>query len=87
VSVRTVGGTGVLTAARDPVVLEGWGERVTDAGRIASFVDAVNATYDAGLTPEFQDPAVNGTFAVTPVRDFALTGADFAGSPTRWTFG
>jgi PPOX class probable F420-dependent enzyme len=72
--------------ARDPVVLEGRAERVTDAGRIAAFVAAVNAKYDAGLTAEFQDPAVNGTFAVSPVRAFALSGADFPGSPTRWTF-
>ena len=73
--------------ARDPVVLEGRAEVVTDTARIAAFVDAVNAKYDAGLTPDFQDPAVNGTFAVTRVRVFALSGADFAGSPTRWTFG
>jgi general stress protein 26 len=72
--------------ARDPVVLEGRAERVTDAERIAAFVETVNAKYDAGLTPDFQDPAVNGTFAVTPVRAFALSGADFAGSPTRWRF-
>jgi PPOX class probable F420-dependent enzyme len=71
---------------RDPVVLEGRAERVTDPGRIAAFVAAVNAKYDAGLTPDFQDPAVNGTFAVSPVRAFALSGADFPGSPTRWTF-
>jgi len=72
--------------ARDPVVLEGEAERVTDAAAIAAFVAAVNAKYDAGLTTDFQDPAVNGTFAVRPVRAFALSGADFAGSPTRWTF-
>jgi nitroimidazol reductase NimA-like FMN-containing flavoprotein (pyridoxamine 5'-phosphate oxidase superfamily) len=72
--------------ARDPVVLEGLAERVTDPDRIAAFVAAVNAKYDAGMTTEFQDPAVNGSFAVRPVRAFALSGADFAGSPTRWTF-
>jgi PPOX class probable F420-dependent enzyme len=72
--------------ARDPVVLEGRAERVTDPGRIAAFVDAVNGKYDAGMTADFQDPAVNGTFAVTPVRVFALSGADFPGSPTRWRF-
>jgi hypothetical protein len=71
---------------RDPVVLEGEAERVTDAQRIAAFVAAVNAKYGAGLTAEFQDPAVNGTFAVRPTRAFAFSGADFVGSPTRWTF-
>ena len=73
--------------ARDPVVLEGRAEVVTDTARIAAFVDAVNAKYDAAVTTDFQDPAVNGTFAVLPVRVFALSGADFTGSPTRWTFG
>ena len=72
--------------ARDPVVLEGRAERVTDPDRIAAFVEAVNAKYDASLTTDFQDPAVNGTFAVPPSRAFALSGADFAGSPTRWRF-
>jgi hypothetical protein len=86
VSVRTVGSRGVLTNARDPVVLEGRAEVVTDAARIGAFVDAVNAKDGAGLTPDFQAPAVNGTFAVSPVRVFALSGADVAGSPTRWTF-
>jgi PPOX class probable F420-dependent enzyme len=72
--------------ARDPVVLEGVAERTTDPGAIADFVAAVNAKYDAGVTVDFQDPAVNGTFAVRPVRAFALSGADFPGSPTRWRF-
>jgi PPOX class probable F420-dependent enzyme len=72
--------------ARDPVVVEGRAERVTDLGLIAAFVEAVNVKYDAGLTTDFQDPAVNGTFAVTPERAFALSGADFTGSPTRWRF-
>jgi PPOX class probable F420-dependent enzyme len=72
--------------ARDPVVVEGRAEQVTGAAAIGAFVDAVNAKYDGGMTVEFQDPAVNGTFAVRPVRAFALSGADFAGSPTRWTF-
>jgi hypothetical protein len=68
------------------VVVEGAAERLTDADRIAAFVGAVNAKYDAGMTVEFQDPAVNGTFAVRPVRAFALNHEDFTGSPTRWTF-
>jgi len=72
--------------ARDPVVCEGVAERTTDPGAIATFVAAVNAKYDASVTVEFQDPGVNGTFAVRPVRAFALSGADFAGSPTRWRF-
>src|SRR4051812_20432159 len=72
--------------ARDPVVVDGVVERVIDPERIAAFVGAVNAKYDAGMTTEFQDPEVNGTFAVRPVRVIALSGADFTGSPTRWRF-
>jgi len=73
--------------ARSPVVVDGTAERVTDAGRIAGFVAAVNAKYRADMTVEFQDPAINGTYAVRPVTVIALTDGDFTGSPTRWRFG
>jgi len=72
--------------ARNPVVVDGTAERVTDLDRIAAFVAAVNAKYQAGVTVEFQDPAVNGTYAVRPVTVIALTDGDFQGSPTRWRF-
>lgn len=57
--------------ARDPVVVDGV---------------AVNAKYGGGLTVEFQDPAVNGTYGVRPFTIIALSESDFAGSPTRWRF-
>jgi PPOX class probable F420-dependent enzyme len=72
--------------ARNPVVLDGVAERVTDTGAIAEFVTAINAKYAAAVTVEFQAPAVNGTFAVAPHRVIALTDGNFTGSPTRWTF-
>jgi PPOX class probable F420-dependent enzyme len=72
--------------ARDPVVVEGQAERLVDQGTIAAFVAAVNAKYDSDITTEFQDPAVNGTYAVAPVTAFAVSHDDFTGSPTRWTF-
>jgi pyridoxine/pyridoxamine 5'-phosphate oxidase len=72
--------------ARDPVVLEGVAQRATAGEELAAFLAAVDAKYAAGLTAEFLDPAVNGTYAVRPVRAFALRGEDFAGSPTRWRF-
>ena len=72
--------------ARSPVVLDGVAERVVDGGAIRAFVAAINAKYAAALTVEFQDPAVNGTFAVAPHRVIALSDGDFTGSPTRWTF-
>jgi nitroimidazol reductase NimA-like FMN-containing flavoprotein (pyridoxamine 5'-phosphate oxidase superfamily) len=72
--------------AQNPVVLEGVAARVTDRDGIARFLDAMNARYDAGMTAEFLDPAVNGTYAVRPDRAFAITHEDFTGSPTRWSF-
>ena len=72
--------------AGDPVVVEGVAERVTERAGIVPFLDAVNAKYDADLTEDFLDPAVNGSYAVRPVRVFALTHGDFTGSPTRWSF-
>ena len=73
--------------ALNPVVVEGVAERVVDPEGIAAFVDAVNRKYDADVTVAFQDPAVNGTYAVRPETVIALTHGDFTGSPTRWRFG
>jgi PPOX class probable F420-dependent enzyme len=72
--------------ARDPVVVEGVAERVAEPAGIRAFLAAVNAKYGSALTEEFLDPAVNATIAVRPVTVFALSGADFTGSPTRWSF-
>jgi PPOX class probable F420-dependent enzyme len=72
--------------ARDPVVVEGVAERVVEPGALAAFLAAVNAKYGSTLTEDFLDPAVNATVAVRPVTVFALSGADFTGSPTRWRF-
>ena len=72
--------------AGDPVVVEGLAERVTQPAAIAAFLDAVNAKYDVRLEPDFLDPGINGSYAVRPVRAFALNHGDFAGSPTRWRF-
>ena len=71
--------------ARNPVVVDGVAEQVTDRAGIEAFVGAVNAKYGGGVSVEFLDPAVNGTFAVRPERVFAISEDDFAGSPTRWT--
>jgi PPOX class probable F420-dependent enzyme len=73
--------------AQNPVVVEGQADRVVDPERIAAFVAAVNAKYDADMTVEFQDPEVNGTYTVRSITVIALTHGDFTGSPTRWRFG
>jgi hypothetical protein len=67
-------------------VLDGVVSRIAEPGTIREFVAAVNGKYAAGLTVDFQDPALNGTYAVTPRRMIALSDGDFTGSPTRWTF-
>ena len=72
--------------AQNPVVLDGVAARVADAEGISAFVVAMNDKYDAGMTADFLDPAVNATFAVRPERAITLTHDDFTGSPTRWTF-
>jgi PPOX class probable F420-dependent enzyme len=72
--------------ARNPVVVDGAAFRVTRPGEIAVFVGAMNRKYEAGMTTDFQDPEVNGTYVVTPERVIAISGDDFTGSPTRWRF-
>jgi hypothetical protein len=59
---------------------------VIDRAGIEAFVGAVNGKYGGGVSVDFLDPAVNGTFAVRPEWVFAISEDDFSGSPTRWTF-
>jgi hypothetical protein len=72
--------------APNPVVVDGTVDRVVQPVGIAAFVAAMNGKYDAGMTTEFLDPEVNGTFAVRPARVIAMSHGDFTGSPTRWRF-
>ena len=72
--------------AANPVVVHGTARQVRDAVGIGAFLVAMNRKYAAGMTTEFLDPDVNGTFAVRPAGVFALSHDDFTGSPTRWTF-
>lgn len=72
--------------ARDPVVVEGVADVVTDTELIRRFVELSNAKYDVDYDLEFYDPAVNATVRVSPRTAFAILDADFTGSPTRWIF-
>jgi PPOX class probable F420-dependent enzyme len=72
--------------ANEPVVVEGSAAIVTDREAIARFVGLMNAKYDAGMTVEFLDPAVNATIRVQPLWAFGIAHDDFTGSPTRWLF-
>jgi PPOX class probable F420-dependent enzyme len=71
--------------AQNPVVVEGAARQETDRAVLERFVAAMNAKYGGGMTLEFLDPTVNGSYAVRPERLFALSHDDFTGSPTRWT--
>lgn len=70
----------------EAVVVEGTAERVTDLVEVERFVAASNAKYDQSYGLDFYDPAVNGTYLVTPRRVIALKDAEFESSPTRWRF-
>jgi general stress protein 26 len=74
--------------AGGPVILSGPVSVLTDAADIRTFIEVGNAKYEGGYySVEFLDPAVNATLRLTPEWAFALRHDDFAGSPTRWTFG
>lgn len=70
----------------EPVVVHGRARRITDREALAAMLAAENAKYGTSYGPEMVDPASNSVFAVRPEWVFALDSADFAGSPTRFTF-
>jgi PPOX class probable F420-dependent enzyme len=70
--------------ANEPVVVEGSAAIVADRDAIVRFVDLMNAKYEAGMTVDFLDPAVNATIRVRPLWAFGIAHDDFTGSPTRW---
>lgn len=72
---------------KNPVVLEGLAEIVTDPAGLVRALELMNAKYGTDYTVEFLDPAVNATVRVRPVWAFGLLHDDFTGSPTRWRFG
>lgn len=72
--------------AREPVVVEGLAELVTELDEIAGFLQAVNRKYSTNYDLAFLSPEQNASFRVRPAWVFGLTEEDFSGSPTRWTF-
>lgn len=70
---------------RQPVVVEGVVQRVTEASAIERFTALVNAKYETDLAVAFF--VENACFRLEPRRVFSLDDADFTGSPTRWVFG
>lgn len=71
-------------AAFSPVIVEGDAEEVDGRGAVERFAAAMGAKYRTEEGVEFY--ATNATFAVTPAKVIGIDGADFIGSPTRWTF-
>lgn len=72
--------------ARNPVVLEGTAEIVTETEAIQRFLDLTNAKYKTDYTLDFMDPTKNASVRVRPSWAFGVAEDDFGGSPTRWSF-
>jgi hypothetical protein len=68
----------------DPVIVEGVVDFITSPEGIGAFTVAVNEKYRTDYTVEFFSD--NACLRLTPTSVFALSEADFTGSPTRWTF-
>ena len=71
---------------RQPVVVEGVADLVTDHEAVGALHCAENEKYNTDYSVDFLDPDVNATFQVVPSWAFSLTEDDFEGSPTRWSF-
>ena len=87
---RNIGGEPRCSLSTDnplePVIVHGRAHRVTAADELAVMLAAENAKYGTSYGPDMVDPAVNSVFALQPEWAFAVDTADFAGSPTRYTF-
>jgi nitroimidazol reductase NimA-like FMN-containing flavoprotein (pyridoxamine 5'-phosphate oxidase superfamily) len=71
----------------EPVVVQGRAQRVTDPAALATMLAAENTKYGTSYGMDMVDPASNSVFGLAPEWVFALDSRDFAGSPTRFTFG
>lgn len=71
---------------RNPVVVEGDAELITNRALIAIFLNRLNTKYARSYTLDFLDPDLNATFRVKPKKVIALQEDNFTGSPTRWEF-
>ena len=76
--------TATTDDAREPVVVEGAVERVTDVDRIAAFVTPYEAKY--GESPGLDFFVANACFRLVPTVAFGLVESAFLDTPTRWRF-
>ena len=78
--------------ALEPVIVEGDAELVTNREVIAEFAANLRQKYEAEWQPtytvDFFDATLGGggTYRVRPTWAFGLVSAEFASTPTRWTF-
>ena len=68
--------------ALEPVVVDGIAELVVERAAIEAFTEQSNAKYGTDYAVDFY--LENSTYRVRPTWVFALTEADFTGSPTVW---
>jgi Pyridoxamine 5'-phosphate oxidase len=71
---------------REPVVVSGRAQRVTEPAALTAMLAAENAKYGTAYGMDMVDPASNSVFSLRPAWVFALDSSDFTGSPTRFTF-
>jgi PPOX class probable F420-dependent enzyme len=82
-------GSGVSMSTEDPrnpVVLEGTAEIVTETPALQRFLNGMNGKYNTAYPLDFLDPAKNASVLVRPRWAFGVSEGDFTGSPTRWDF-
>ena len=72
--------------ARNPVVVEGDAELLTDPKDLVTLLALENAKYETDYKIDMLDPALNSCFRVHPRWAFGIQDGDFTGSPTRWDF-
>jgi nitroimidazol reductase NimA-like FMN-containing flavoprotein (pyridoxamine 5'-phosphate oxidase superfamily) len=70
----------------NPVVVEGESVPVADRDSIAAFADWADTKYETSYGVEFYGDPANACVRIDVVSVFALSGDDFTGSPTRWSF-
>ncbi|SRR5581483_8506498 len=70
--------------ALEPVVVEGTAVLVPGHDAAQRFADITNVKYSTDYRADFF--AENALFRVTPVVAYGLAEAQFASSPTKWTF-
>ena len=68
---------------KDPVVVEGSAELVSDRETIERVAGVMSAKY-GNISADFL--AEHALIRVRPTWAFGITHDDFSGSPTRWTF-